>query len=411
MIIPEDHLARSIWAFVDAMDTNACYWEIKTFNWEPGRPTTCPKILLTLWLYSVLDGNISSRKLECLCKNHNAYKWIAGGAPINRTMLSDFRTKNPMIFEDLLTSCLAVMYKEELISDEDFSQDGTRVKGSAGFNSYKTEETLEKLKNEIKDYILSLTIDNYENKKRINLVRIANERLNRVEAALKTIKKEKEIKKENGKKNHNKVTQEDLDNVRASTVDPAIRKMKMGDGGFRLAYNIQFATGLESRVIFGVDTVTHLDPGSSAKMIAIVSSRLSIIGMNSPKRWVGDSAYSSASDLNLVSDMFPDLYYYAPPQVNKGQDPKKNKKTDTQAIIQWREKIDTKEANELYKKRCSTAEFSNAQVKNHGLKEFLVRGIEKVKSMSILHAISHNILRCFDLRAKNKKQTIEPQTS
>jgi hypothetical protein len=133
--------------------------------------------------------------------------------------------------------------------------------------------------------------------------------------------------------------------------------------------------------------------------------------MNSPKRWVGDSAYSSASDLNLVSDMFPDLYYYAPPQVNKGQDPKKNKKTDTQAIIQWREKIDTKEANELYKKRCSTAEFSNAQVKNHGLKEFLVRGIEKVKSMSILHAISHNILRCFDLRAKNKKQTIEPQTS
>ncbi len=399
MLLPPEHLARSIWEFVEAIDSRPCFSYVNTFSGYEGRPTTSPKILFALWIYSILDGNSSARKLTELCKNHNAYKWIAGGAPINRTMLAEFRSKDPMKFEDLLTTCLAVMLKADLIKDVDFSQDGTRVKANAGFNSFRREESLEDLKKELKSYIKQVIAnsEDYDKREKKNKLLIAQDRLKRVEEALNTLKKEREIKKDNSNTRGHPPTEKELKEIRASTTDPVVRRMKMGDGGFRLAYNVQFATGMSSRVIFGVDVVTTLDSGTSPRMMAQVHSRLSKLNMLAPKNWVGDAAYSSQKDLNIVTEMFPNCVYYAPPQVNKGVNPKKHRKTDSEAVKNWRNMIGTNETKEIYKKRCSTAEFSNAQVKNHGLRQFLVRGLEKVRGMTLLHAIAQNISRYFDL--------------
>lgn len=401
MLLPPDHLARSIWEFVEAMDTRPCFSYVNTFVGYEGRSTTSPKILLALWLYSILDGNCSARKLETLSKNHNAYKWIVGGAPINRTMLAEFRSKDPMKFEDLLTNCLAVMVKAGLIKDEDFSQDGTRVKANAGFNSFRREESLLKLKEEVKSYIKELSTEEsengYEKREKRKKTSIATNRLKRVEEALDTLEKERVIKKENGDKNHNPPSEEDLKKIRASTTDPAVRKMKMGDAGYRLAYNVQFATGLDSRVIFGVDVVTTLDPGTAPRMMAQVHSRLAKLKMNAPKNWIADAAYAGKEDLNTVAEIFPNCRYYAPPQVNKKHNPKKHRRGDSEAVKKWRDMIDTDAVKEIYKKRSSTAEFSNAQVKNHNLREFLVRGLNKAKGMVLLHAIAQNLSRYFDL--------------
>jgi transposase len=400
MLLPPDHLARSIWEFVEAMDTRPCFSYVNTFVGCHGRPTTSPRILLALWIYSILDGNRSARKLAELCKNHNAYKWIVGGAPINRTMLAEFCSKDPMKFEDLLTNCLAVMVKAGLIKDEDFSQDGTRVKANAGMNSFRREETLQKLKEEIKAYIMTLAKDeecSYDKREKIKKIAIANNRLKRVEEALNILEKEREIKKENSDKNgHSQPTEEELKDMRASTTDPIVRKMKMGDGGYRLAYNVQFATGMDSRVIYGVDVVTTLDPGTAPRMMARVHSRLNKLNMSAPKNWVGDSAYSGQEDLNTTAELFPNCRYYAPPK-DKRFDPKKHRSKDSEAIKKWRDMIDTDGVSEIYKNRCSTAEFSNAQVKNRGLREFLVRGIEKVKGVVLLNAIAQNISRYLNL--------------
>jgi transposase len=406
MLLPPEHLARSVWEFVEAMDTRPCFSYVNTFFGYKGRSTTSPNILLAIWLYSILDGNCSARKLDILCKNHNAYKWIAGGAPINRTMLADFRSKDPMKFEDLLTSCLAVMLQAGLIKDEDFSQDGTRVKANAGFNSFHRGESLEQLKEEITLYITEIrredTENGYEKREKEKKIRIRADRLKRVQEALDTLEKEKAIKKEKGKKNGHPPSEEDLKEMRASTTDPAVRKMKMGDGGYRLAYNVQFATGMDSRVIFGTDVVTTLDPGTAPRMMAKVHARLHKLRMAPPKNWVGDAAYSGQEDLNTITEIFPNCRYYAPAQVNKGIDPKRHRRTDSEAVKKWRNMLGTEESKKLYKNRCSTAEFSNAQVKNRGLRQFLVRGIEKVKGMTLLHAIAQNISRFFDLCKKNE---------
>jgi len=407
-LLPADHKARDVWEFVNSMDCGPCFALLKTFSGSDGRPATSPQVLLALWIYSIMDGNISARKLATLCVEHNAYKWIAGGVPINRTTLAEFRTLNPLLFEDLLTNTLAVMLKAGLINDTDFSQDGTKIKANAGFNSYRREETLEITKQYLKKYIAQLTLNHessYDKFKQTREKRIAQERLERVEEALKILENERDLKKENGTRNREPPSDDDLKEVRVSKTDPTARKMKMGDNGFRLAYNVQLATGMQSRVVFGVDVVTTLDPGTSPKMMAKVHSRLRKLGMHPPKNWIGDSAYSSKRDVETAAEIFPYCQYYAPPKVRKGIDPKKHLKKDSEAVKRWRDLIGKEEVEELYKLRCSTAEFSNAQMKQRGWREFLVRGLEKVTSSVLLNAITQNIGRFFNLCNNQLKVT------
>ena len=332
-LIPHDHKARKIWEFVEKMDITPCFIAVNTFDGAVGRPATSPKVLFALWIYSILDGNSSARKLEELCENHNAYKWMAGGVQINRTMLAEFRSSNTSKFEDLLTNCLAVLVKTGLIKDEDFAQDGTRIKANAGFTSYRREESLQKLKEEMAMRIRQLDAEiatnpnAYDERKKAEKKRLAEDCKNRIDEALKNLEAIREEKEENGKKYRQPPKDEDLKEVRVSTTDPEARKMKMGDGGFRLAYNVQFATGISSRVIFGVDVVNTLDPGTAPRMMAKVSTRLKKLGLSEFKNWVADAAYSGKEDVETIALFFPNCCYYAPPKTRKGVDPKKILKT------------------------------------------------------------------------------------
>jgi transposase len=411
-LIPEDHKARLVWEFVNNMDLSPCLMDIFSMFGSRGRSTTNPRILLTLWIYTIMDGNTSARKLEELCKNHDVYRWICGGVSISRTTLAEFRSKNPRKFDELLTKCLAVMVKADLISDSDFSQDGTRIKANAGFSSFRREESLEKLEENLMVYLEKLreeeksTPDIYERRKIERKKRFAIEKAGRVKAALENLNAARLTKATNGEKNNKKVPEKELADMRASTTDPQARKMKMGDGGFRLAYNVQFATGLDSRVIYGVDVVNGPDPGTAPRLMTQVMERLKNLKQKNIQRWIADSAYSAKSDIITVANLFPNCLYYAPPKPQKNVDPKKYRKDDCEELKRWRDLIDTDEVKELYKKRCSTAEFSNMQVKNHALNEFSVRGLLKVKGMAILHAISMNVSRWIDLLQKRLKEVV-----
>lgn len=206
-LIPEDHRARAIWKFVEKMDLSVCFNEILTLEGLAGRSATSPKIIFCLWIYSIMDGNISARKIEELCNYHSAYKWIAGGVSVNRTMLSDFRSKNPEKFNELLISCLSVMVKSGLLNDQDFAQDGTKVKANAGSNSFRREESLENLNNEMKKRIKALEEELINDPKKYDArveaakTRARRECSERVEEAIETLK---DIKKKRLSKQKNR---------------------------------------------------------------------------------------------------------------------------------------------------------------------------------------------------------------
>ena len=74
------------------------------------------------------------------------------------------------------------------------------------------------------------------------------------------------------------------------------------------------------------------------------------------------------------------------------------KATDSEEVAEWRKRMGTKEAKEIYKERAATAECVNAQARNRGLRQFMVRGLEKVKSVATWFAIAQNMARSFALQ-------------
>jgi transposase len=243
--LPEDHQARAIWAFLEKVNLSAFYGSIKAVLDRPGRSTTDPQVLLALWLFATADGIGSARQLARLCEEHDAYRWLCGGVPINYHMLSDFRVAHKKELDELMTEILASMMSEGLVTFERVAQDGMRTRASAGSSSFRRKERLEACLAEAKEQVERLAKERENPDPKINrrqevaLERAAREREQRVEEALRNLPeikatKERQIKKKS-KKDRPKVRE-----PRVSTTDPEARVMKMPDGGFRPAYNLSF---------------------------------------------------------------------------------------------------------------------------------------------------------------------------
>ena len=108
-LIPENHVARAIWSYLDSMDLSAFYESVKSVTGGPGRPATDPQVLLALWMLATVDGVGSARRLARLCEEHNGYRWLRWNVPVNHHMLSDFRVANRSGLENLLTQVVATL--------------------------------------------------------------------------------------------------------------------------------------------------------------------------------------------------------------------------------------------------------------------------------------------------------------
>ena len=193
----------------------------------------------------------------------------------------------------------------------------------------------------------------------------------------------------------------------AAPVDPyleitevADRVMKMPDGGTRPAYNFQFATATEGGVILGA-TVTN--SGSDAGAMGPVIDQIRTDYGQSPKRVLVDGGFATLDDIDGTQTRH-DAKVYAPIKnekatLAKGEDPYQAKRRDPASVAQWRERMGTAEAKEIYKRRAQTAEWVNAGMRQRGLYQVLVRGLQKVTTMAHWHAIAHNLLRAVVLRA------------
>jgi hypothetical protein len=82
------------------------------------------------------------------------------------------------------------------------------------------------------------------------------------------------------------------------------------------------------------------------------------------------------------------------PRAGDLTDPTLPKLGDSPAVADWRVRMGTPEAKEIYKQRAATAETVNADAKsNRGLDHFSVRGAEKVTGVACLFALTYDILR------------------
>ena len=165
----------------------------------------------------------------------------------------------------------------------------------------------------------------------------------------------------------------------------------MADGGYRPAYNVQFATAAESRLIVGV-AVTNAggDSGQMAPMVTQIEERFG----TRPEEYLVDGGFSSRADTTQLEQRGVQVYSPVKKEqqlLEQGADPYARRRDDSDEYYAYRQRMKTPEAKAIYKQRSSTAEFSNAGCRNRGLQQFPLRGLRKVRTIALWQALVHNL--------------------
>lgn len=397
-LLPEGHRARLVWAWVERQDLSAMYAAIKVRQGGVGRSAIAPQILLGLWLYAALQGVGSARQLSRLVLEHDAYRWMSGGVQVNHHSLSDFRVAHGEALDELLSASLAALMTAGAVKLQCVAQDGVRVRASAGAASFRRkaslQDNLELARLRVRELKEQIDADPAQDSRRKAAAqqRARREMQERLQSALERLPELEAIKRRNGSK---------AEEARASSTDADATVMKMADGGYRPAYNTQYASDCDSQVIVGVEVSTSgSDMAQLAAMVEQIEQRLGSV----PQKMLVDGGYPAHAQIEAVADK---TEVYAPvPEArakndDKGhqaqQDKHEPKPDDSAAVASWRQRMASDEAKELYKRRAATAECVNAQARNRGLQRMPVRGLPKVRCVALLFALAHNLMRTLAL--------------
>lgn len=410
-LLEPDHIVRAVWDYVLSLDLQLLTAAIKAVEHHPGRSPADPRLLVALWLFATLDGVTSARRLDRLCDPQQGslpYLWLVGGVSLNYHTLAAFRVAHVELLDQLLTDGLAVMIYEGLIDLTETAQDSLRVRASAGSASFRRRPTLEACYEQARQYLEQLkqqaAQDELSPRQRGARERAAEERQQRLKESLQQLQQLEQQRGQRGRddeKDRGSVAQ-----ARVSTTDPEARKMKMADGGYRPAYNVEFNTASGSGVIVGVGVSNHgYDSGCVVPMLEQTEARTGQV----PERQLLDSGFGTIKDIEAAKARFPQTDIYAPVKNAKekeaaGEDPYQPKARDKQATAEWRQRMGTAEGKAIYKRRPQTAELSNAQARNRGLYQVRVRGLAKVKAVVLWYVLAHNMVRLWRLRAAKAEQ-------
>jgi len=400
------------------MDLSPLYEKVQAVEGRAGRPAIDPAILMALWLYATLEAVGSARALDRLCREHHAYQWICGGVSVNYHTLSDFRVQHVEVLDRLLSEGVAALMVEGLVELQRVAQDGMRVRANAGAASFRRESTLQECLSEAEAQVTALRKELEEeptatsNRQKAARTRASQQRKQQAQAALRQLSERRATERGEDRKTDPPPARPDGDanssrgpapdksekkkEPRASTTDPQARVMKMADGGFRPAYNTQFAADTASLVIVGVDiSNSGSDRGKMLPMLEQMQGRYEQL----PQDMLVDGGFAGIADIEGATATPFECDVYAPPMKPKGaRSPGQSRRGDTEAIAVWRARMQTPEAKEIYKERAATVECVNAQARNRGLLRFLVRGLEKVRAVVLWHALAHNLACALRLR-------------
>ena len=391
-LLSPDHRARQVWDYVEGLDLGVLYGRVRTTVQSTGRPAIDPAILISLWLYATLDGVGSARLLDRLCKSEAAYRWLCGGVGVNYHTLSDFRSEAGPVLDDLLSRSVTGLIVSGLIDVQAVAVDGLRVRASAGSGSFRTGERLQELYAAAKEAVEQLRTEveedpgSAERRTKARRQAAAEDRLRRLEEARRAHAKIEERREEEARQQRRKKPR-DGKPARASTSDPQARVMKMGDGGYRPAYNVQLTTTVEGTHIIGVSMTNNAsDRGLLDPAIDDIIWRYGV----SPRHALADGGFDSKDDIEELHAQ--KIEVFCPLPKNGKGDPAAPRKGDEEGVVAWRRRMATTRGQAVYKRRFA-CERPHAHMRNHGLQQFLVRGIDKAKAVVLWHVHAFNFLQ------------------
>jgi hypothetical protein len=331
-----------------------------------------------------------ARQLDRLCASHDAYRWILGGVTVNYHTLSDFRRRHEVAVDALLTESLGVLLHEGLVTLERVAQDGMRVRASAGAASFRREPTLtqclaaaeaevERLKREADDPPDEPSAGGRSARKQAAAERAARERLKRVQRALAALPAARAAKPK-GKE----------EQARVSTTDPDARVMKMADGGYRPAFNVEFGSDTANQFIVVVDVV---NVGSDMAQLGPGLDQVEARCGQVPGAALVDGGFAATGQITAAEQRGVTVYAPVRQPKDPTRDPHQPRPGDSEEVATWRLRMGTDDAKAIYKERAATAECVNALARLRSLACFWVRGLPAVRCVALLVALTHNALR------------------
>jgi transposase len=406
-----DHPARSVWAFVQAMDLAPLYARIKSAGSRGGAPAIDPAVLVALWLWATIDGVGSAREIDRLCERDDTYRWICGGVGVNYHSLADFRTEHAAWLDAQLTRSITALMDRRLVTLNVVAQDGLRVRAHAKASSFRRQDKLSELHGQAKAQVQALKRELSEDagasarRKQAAIERAAREREQRLAAALATMdklqrkpvpppKQPKPSKRrgrsgddDSGPGNSQRKPQSE---PRVSSTDPEARVMKMADGGFRPAFNAQLAVDADTQLIASVSiTNSGSDMGQMSPMHQDIERRYA----TTPDHWLADGGFTKLAAIDELTERGTQPVLPAPRSRNPDIDCLAPKDSDSPAQAHWRAFMGSEFAKDLYICRGASVECANAQLRRRGLHRFNVCGMVKGRAVLLWHALAHNIMR------------------
>jgi transposase len=405
-LLPADHRARVVWGFVASLDLSTLYEAIGAREGEAGRPPPDPAVLMALWLYATIEGVGSARQLEKLCGSDIAYRWLAGGVPLNYHGLADFRVDHGDVLDRLLSESVTALISEGLVTLTEIAVDGTKLRANAGQGSFKSRSRLEAIETRVRARIAALRAETESDpqsslrRKRAAQERAAREVMERAQkahAALERLHKEKAERVKNHAKAEAKKPQ-----PRVSLTDLECRRMRFADGAVRPAYNAQIAAAPRQGVIVAVSiTDRRNDSGLAMPMIEEVANRYG----EAPKTLLADTHYATKKDIVALSERQAGAVevIMPPPPESTNVKPQtlvrreRARACEAEPLRRWRECMASEEGKQRYRAR-NLIERLNADAKNRGLGRLPVRGLIKAKTILLWYALANNLMAAHRLR-------------
>jgi transposase len=402
-LIPAEHEARSVAAVVEKLDVSGFAEKIAAREGVAGRDATDPALLVALWLYACIRGIGSARELGRRCEESLPFLWLCGGVSVNHRMLSEFRTAHEKKLDALFTQIIATLVDKGLVVVTRISQDGVRVRVSAGSASFHREARLRELLEESKKHVEEVKrqleepekLGRWSLRKKARQRRAAERRQQRIEQALGQLPELAERQQQRAERAGagpygEKIRRQEL---RVSSSDPQARVMKMPNGGYGPAYNIQLATDVESRAIVGVAVSNQGSDarGMSEPMRAQVEQRSG----KRVRQHLLDGGYLHYEDIERAHQQGVELY--VPPKgarlpQNRGRE-LQPKPRDSAALRAWKQRMASATGQQIYRQRAATSETVNADLRSYrGLTQLTVRGMHKARCVALWCALAYNVM-------------------
>lgn len=391
-LLPLDSPARLIVSFVDSLDFTSLYQDIKAREHHPGAPPFEPRLLFSLWLFATVEGVASARRLEILCQRDLAFRWICGGPAPNYHTLSTFYAEHGDFLDASFIDILATLSEHQLVTPKAITIDGRKVTANASKESFHREPTLQRHREEAAQRVATLRQLRSQDqagatasKQAAAERRAAEQRQQQLDAAVATVRQRQAEREQSGR------STAQPQEARASTTDADARKMKRGHGGFEPSFNVQTATDVDSGLIVAVAVKDQAcDNGLLLPMVELAEANT----QTKVEKAVVDAGYSDAQDIEQLEKRGTQVHM--PPKNEKkeqqqGTDPYKPKRRDTPEVAQWRQRMGTAEAQQLYRRRAPVAEGVHAQQSNRGWKRFRLRGLVKAGTEALWQALAHNV--------------------